>query len=85
MLGWPDVPLRSAVPLNVDPLLDAALAQIREMDASVRWNLMLELPHCSDHLPRQIWLTSDAQERFGIERIVLHRQHDQRLGLVVHG
>ncbi len=85
MLGWPDVPLRSAVPPNVDPCLDAALAQIREMDASVRWNLMLEMPHCSDHLPRQIWLTSDAQNRFGIERIVLHRQHDQRLGLVVHG
>merc|ERR1711965_1176000 len=46
MLGWPDVPLRSAVPLNVDPLLDTALAQICEMDASVRWNLMLELPRC---------------------------------------
>jgi predicted NAD/FAD-dependent oxidoreductase len=85
MLGWPDVPLRSAVPLNVDPRLDAALAQICEMDASVRWNLMLELPRCSDHLPRQMWLTPEAQERFGIERIVLHRQHDQRLGLVVHG
>jgi hypothetical protein len=85
MLGWPDVPLRSAVPLNVDPPLDAALAQICEMDASVRWNLMLELPRCSDHLPRQMWLTPEAQERFGIERIVLHRQHDQRLGLVVHG
>ena len=32
-----------------------------------------------------MWLTPEAQERFGIERIVIHRQHDQRLGLVVHG
>ncbi len=85
MLGWPDVPLRSAVPSNVDPSLDAALEQIAEMRASVRWNLMLELPRCADHLPRQIWLTSGAQEKFGIERIVLHRQQDQKLGLVVHG
>ena len=85
MLGWRDVPLRSAVPLNVDPSLDAALEQIAEMRASVRWNLMLEFPRCADHLPRQIWLTSEAQEKFGIERIVLHRQQDQRLGLVVHG
>ena len=85
MLGWRDVPLRSAVPLNVDPSLDAALEQIAEMRASVRWNLMLEFPRCADHLPRQIWLTSEAQETFGIERIVLHRQQDQKLGLVVHG
>ena len=85
MLGWRDVPLRSAVPLNVDPSLDAALEQIAEMRASVRWHLMLEFPRCADHLPRQIWLTSEAQEKFGIERIVLHRQQDQRLGLVVHG
>ena len=85
MLGWRDVPLRSAVPLNVDPSLDAALEQIAEMRASVRWNLMLEFPLCADHLPRQIWLTSEAQEKFGIERIVLHRQQDQKLGLVVHG
>ena len=85
MLGWRDVPLRSAVPLNVDPSLDAALEQIAEMRATVRWNLMLEFPRCADHLPRQIWLTSEAQEKFGIERIVLHRQQDQRLGLVVHG
>ncbi len=85
MLGWRDVPLRSAVPLNADPSLDAALEQIAEMRASVRWNLMLEFPRCAGDLPRQIWLTSEAQEKFGIERIVLHRQQDQRLGLVVHG
>ena len=85
MLGWRDVPLRSAVPLNVDASLDAALEQIAQMRASVRWNLMLELPRCADHLPRQIWLTSEAQEKFGVERIVLHRQQDQKLGLVVHG
>ncbi|MEC8096596.1 MAG: NAD/FAD-dependent oxidoreductase, partial [Cyanobacteriota bacterium] len=55
-------------------------------DASVRWNLMLELPKVSsNHLPRQMWLTAQAQERFGVERLVLHPQQDQRLGLVVHG
>ena len=85
MLGWRDVPLRSAVPLQMDPVLDAALERIREMNASVRWNLMLEFPACADPLPRQIWLTSDAQDKFGIERVVLHRQQDQRVGLVVHG
>ena len=73
MLGWSDVPLRSAVPLQMDPALDAALERIREMNASVRWNLMLEFPACADPLPRQIWLTSDAQDKFGIERVVLHR------------
>jgi hypothetical protein len=85
MLGWHDVPLRSAVPLNLDLTLDAALERIREMHASVRWNLMLDFPCFPEELPRQIWLTSDAQEKFGIERIVLHRQQDRRLGLVVHG
>ena len=85
MLGWHDVPLRSAVPLNLDFTLDAALERIREMHASVRWNLMLDFPCFPEELPRQIWLTSDAQEKFGIERIVLHRQQDRRLGLVVHG
>jgi len=85
MLGWPDVPLRSAVPVGFDPDLDSALETISEMCASVRWNLMLELDSCSDAVPRQIWLTPDAQTKFGIERIVLHRQQDERLGLVVHG
>ena len=44
MLGWQHVPLREAVPVGVDPQLDAALQQIAGLDASVRWNLMLELP-----------------------------------------
>ena len=86
MLGWQHVPLRQAVPAGFDPQLDAALQQIAGLDASVRWNLMLELPEVSSHhLPRQIWLTAQAQERFGVERLVLHPQQDQRLGLVVHG
>nr|WP_255477089.1 NAD(P)-binding protein [Synechococcus sp. A15-60] len=86
MLGWQHVPLREAVAVGFDPQLDAALHQIAGLDASVRWNLMLELPKVSsNHLPRQIWLTAQAQERFGVERLVLHTQQDQRLGLVVHG
>ena len=86
MLGWQHVPLREAVPAGVDLQLDLALQQIAGLEASVRWNLMLELPEVSDHhLPRQIWLTAQAQERFGVERLVLHPQQDQRLGLVVHG
>ena len=36
-------------------------------------------------LPWQIWLTEDAQTRWGVERVVLHRQTDARLGVVVHG
>ena len=86
MLGWPDVPLRSAVAVGVDPGLDAALESIAVMTASVRWNLMLELPPVTgDPLPRQIWLTEEAQDRCGVERLVLHQQSDGRLGLVVHG
>jgi len=91
MLGWPDVPLRSAVPVGVDPDLDAALASIAVMTASVRWNLMLEVPALNadldtgDSLPRQIWLTPEAQDHSGVERLVLHQQSDGRLGLVVHG
>lgn len=91
MLGWPDVPLRSAVAVGVDPSLDAALASIAVMTASVRWNLMLELPSVpaelgtADSLPRQIWLTPEARDHCGVERLVLHPQSDGRLGLVVHG
>ncbi len=91
MLGWPDVPLRSAVAEGVDPSLDAALASIAVMTASVRWNLMLELPSVNaglgtaDSLPRQIWLTPEARDHCGVERLVVHPQSDGRLGLVVHG
>ena len=91
MLGWPDVPLRSAIAVGEDPALDEALNCIAVMSASVRWNLMLELPPLhgdrgtSEMLPRQIWLTEEAQGRCGVERLVLHRQSDGRLGLVVHG
>ncbi|NDD68213.1 MAG: NAD/FAD-dependent oxidoreductase [Synechococcaceae bacterium WB9_4xC_028] len=85
MLGWTEVPLRAAVPVGADPQLDQALATIADLDASVRWNLMLELPGSDASLPRQIWLTASARERFGVERLVLQRQGDGRLGLVVHG
>lgn len=91
MLGWPDVPLRSAVAEGVDPSLDTALASIAVMTASVRWNLMLELPSVNaglgtaDSLPRQIWLTPEARDHCGVERLVVHPQSDGRLGLVVHG
>ena len=86
MLGRSDVPLRDAVPEQDDPVLDQALAWIAGLNASVRWNLMLE---CSavdlDPLPRQIWLTSQAQQQFGVERVVLQVQQQDRLGLVIHG
>lgn len=85
MLGWQDVPLRTAVPPGDDPALDRALVRIAALQASVRWNLMLELPPVEVQLPRQIWLTPPAQERYQVERLVLQRQGDRRLGLVVHG
>ncbi len=85
IVGSDDVPLRSAVPVGFDQDLDAALERIRLSAAAVRFNLMLELPGCDDFLPRQIWLTSTAQKKFGIERIVSQRQEDGRIGLVVHG
>jgi predicted NAD/FAD-dependent oxidoreductase len=93
MLDWPEVPLRVALPEGEDPCLDQALLAIAAMQASVRWNLMLELPAQASAqasakavaVPRQIWLTPQAQQHFGVERLVLQRQRDGRLGLVVHG
>ena len=86
MLAWRETPLRAAVPLGADRQLDQALEAIAGIEASVRWNLMLALPavHAAD-LPRQIWLNKPAQQRWGIERIVLQPQSDGRLGVVVHG
>ncbi|QBE69443.1 hypothetical protein SynWH8101_1861 [Synechococcus sp. WH 8101] len=89
MLDWPEVPLRVALPEGEDPCLDQALLAIAAMQASVRWNLMLALPPQAAAqavaVPRQIWLTPQAQQHFGVERLVLQRQRDGRLGLVVHG
>tara|TARA_B100001063_G_scaffold38257_1_gene31848 strand:+ start:459 stop:1583 length:1125 start_codon:yes stop_codon:yes gene_type:complete len=86
MLGWQDVPLREAVPHGHDPVLDEALAWIAGLNATIRWNLMLEFPAIDlDPFPRQIWLTPQAQQQFGVERIVLQRQQQGRLGLVLHG
>ena len=86
MLGRSDVPVRDAVPEGHDAALDQALSWIAGLSASIRWNLMLE---CSaedlDSLPRQIWLTPKAQQQFGVERLVLQAQQQDRLGLVVHG
>ena len=88
MLQWNDVPLRSAVPKGDDPELDAVLTTLEASASTVRWNLMLDLGDVAFEtpaLPWQIWLTPDAQTRWGVERIVLHRQTDARLGLVAHG
>jgi len=88
MLQWSDVPLRSAVPKGDDPELDAVLTTLEASASTVRWNLMLDLGDVAIEtpaLPWQIWLTQDAQTRWGVERIVLHRQADSRLGLVAHG
>jgi predicted NAD/FAD-dependent oxidoreductase len=88
MLQWDDVPLRTAVPKGDDPELDAVLTTLEASASTVRWNLMLDLGDLASEtpaLPWQIWLNTDAQTRWGVERIVLHRQADARLGLVVHG
>ena len=85
MLDWCDVPLRSAVPVGTDPGLDQALQHLAECRADVRWNLMLDLPLEAAGLPRQIWLDQEAQQRWGVERLVLQPQNDGRTGLVVHG
>ena len=87
LLHWDDVPLRAAVAEGQDPALDRALACIARSTAALRWNLMLELPALAaqEALPRQIWLTAEAQRRWSIERLVLHPQSDGRVGLVVHG
>ena len=62
MLAWQEVPLRKAVPIGVDPSLDAALDVLAESSASIRWNLMLEIKGLGDQkLPRQLWLTPKSQ------------------------
>ena len=86
MLGRSDVPLRDAVPERHDSVLDEALAWIAGLSASIRWNLMLEFSaEDLGPLPRQIWLTPKAQQQFGVERLVLQAQQQDRLGLVIHG
>ena len=86
MLAWGEPPLRTAIPIGADPQLDAALQAIAGIEASVRWNWMLALPAIEiKDCPRQIWLNPQAQQRWGMERLVLHPQSDGRLGLVVHG
>ena len=86
MLAWPDVPLRSAVACGEDLQLDQALASIAGIEATVRWNLMLSLPSppVAD-LPRQLWCLPEAQQRWGLERLVLQTQADGRFGVVLHG
>ena len=88
MLAWPDVPLRSAIPVGQDPALDEVLQTLASSRADVRWNLMLELPGEVDPnelLPRQILLNQEAQRRWQVDRVVVHPQSDQGLGVVVHG
>lgn len=90
MLSWRDVPLRSAIAEGQDPQVDRVLACLAASQSAVRWNLMLALPalHSVDaatELPRQIWLSAEAQDCFEIERLVLHPQADGGLGVVVHG
>ena len=88
MLNWKDVPLRTAVPKGDDPELDAVLTTLEASASTVRWNLMLDLgevPPDNPPLPWQIWLNPEAQKRWDVERLVLHRQSDDRLGLVAHG
>ena len=86
MLAWPDVPLRQAVPPGRDPKLDQVISSLNTTTASIRWNLMLECNMPSpEGLPRQILLTPMAQERWGVERLVLHPQDNHGVGMVVHG
>ncbi len=85
MLGWQVVPLREAVPEGQDPDLDQVLETLARSRAEVRWNLMLDLPLNGEKLPRQIWLTPEAQAQWRVERLVLQPQADNRTGLVVHG
>lgn len=88
MLAWPDVPLRSAIPVGQDPALDEVLQTLASSRADVRWNLMLELPgevDPNEPLPRQILLNQEAQRRWQVDRVVVHPQSDQGLGVVVHG
>ena len=88
MLGWDDVPLRSAVAEGVDVGLDAVLTQLQRSQAEVRWNLMVDLGVLglnSDELPSQIWLNDAARQRWKVERLVLQPQSNGRWGLVVHG
>ena len=86
MLAWPDVPLRQAVPPGRDPKLDQVISSLNTSTASIRWNLMLacNMP-TAEGLPRQILLTPMAQERWGVERLVLHPQDNHGVGMVVHG
>ncbi len=88
LLGWPDIPLREAVGVGMDPALDQVLNHLLQAKSSQRWNLMLDLPQpavSANPMPRQLWLTERAQQRWGVERLVMHPQRNGRLGVVMHG
>ena len=88
MLDWRDVPLRQAVPKGEDSDLDAALEILAQSRSDIRWNLMVDLGECPNierPVPRQIFLTDKAKAQWQIERIVLQKQTDGRIGVVVHG
>ena len=88
MLDWRDIPLRQAVPKGEDSDLDHALEVIAQSKSDIRWNLMVDLGECpaiERPLPRQIFLTDEAQTQWKIERLVLQEQTDGRIGVVVHG
>ena len=88
MLGWKEVPLRQAVPEGIDSNLDHVLKILSQSRSDIRWNLMVDLgpsPSIKRPIPRQIFLTEEAKEKWLIERIVLQEQCDGRIGMVVHG
>jgi predicted NAD/FAD-dependent oxidoreductase len=89
LLGWPEVPLQQVAAATDDPRLQAAVAAIGASRWRARLNLLLlsgaERAGLWRELPfRLLACGPEAQERWGLRRLVVQPLMDGRCALVAH-
>jgi len=87
VFGWSDVPLRSAAAQLKDPQLLEACGALAASGSQASSNLLLTLPaEAAEPWRQQPWrllqFTPAAQARWGLRRVSLQPQGDQRLAVV---
>jgi predicted NAD/FAD-dependent oxidoreductase len=87
VFGWGDVPLRSAAAKHNDPQLLEACGALAACGSQASSNLLLTLPAAAAEAWRQqpwrlLQFTPAAQARWGLRRVSLQPQGDQRLAVV---
>ena len=87
VFGWSDVPLRSAAAQHNDPQLLEACGALAACGSQASSNLLLTVPaEAAEPWRQQPWrllqFTPAAQARWGLRRVSLQPQGDQRLAVV---